>query len=45
MSVGIPAKYEFIGNSSISHLFKFFLVLGKILNMIAEPVMHTEPAP
>ena len=45
ISIGVPAEDEFIGNPCISHLFKFFLVSGKIFNTIVEPVMHTEPAP
>ena len=45
MSIGIPAKYELIGNPSISHLFEFFLIPGKKSNTIAKPVVHAEPAP
>jgi len=45
MRIGIPAKYEFVGNSCISHLLKFFLVPGKILDTIPKPVVHTESAP
>jgi len=45
MRIGIPAKYELIGNPRIGHFFQFFLVPGKISNTIAKPVVHTEPAP
>jgi len=45
ISIGIPAKYELIGNPSISHLFKFFLVPRKILNTIAKPVVYAKSAP
>jgi len=45
MGVGIPAKYEFVGNSCISHLLKFFLVPRKIMDTITNPVVHTESAP
>jgi len=45
ISIGIPAKYELIENPSISHLFEFFLVPGKISHTIAKPVAHTESAP
>jgi len=45
MRIGIPAKYEFVGNSCISHLLELFLVLGKILDTITKPIVHAEPAP
>jgi len=45
MRIGIPAKYEFVRNSCISHLLKFFLVPGKILDTITKPVVYTESAP
>jgi len=45
MCVGIPAKYEFVGDSCISHLLKFFLVPGKILDTITKHVVYTESAP
>ena len=45
MSIGISAKYELIQNTRISHLFKLFLVPGKIFNTITKPIMHTESTP
>ena len=45
MSISIPAKYELIGNSCISHLLELFLVPGKILDTITKPIVHAKPAP
>jgi len=45
MRIGIPAKYEFVGNPCISHLLKFFLVPGKILGTITKSIVYTESAP
>jgi hypothetical protein len=45
MRIGIPAKYEFIGNPRISHSFKLLLVSGKILDTVTKPIMNAKPAP
>jgi len=45
MSISIPAKYELIWNSCISHLFKLFPIPGKIFDTITKPIVHTERAP
>jgi hypothetical protein len=45
MCVSISAKYELIGNPRISHFLKLFLVPGKILDTVTEPIVNTKPAP